>query len=370
MVFYMYNIQVIMPDRQNTIEEVCRMLWAANFDDTQEYIEYYFNNRWHESITVISDNVSMLNLNPYRVKLNRKELLTYYIVGVCTLAEYRKRGYMDAVLRCALQYMYNAGMPFAYLMPASENIYKPYGFQGIYPARAWDGSLEMLKRETFKSVEGMKNIGCVQCILYEALTDNQKDSLSIYAQNILSKNFSCYVVHDRHYFKELYKEMRACNGGIATFWDMEQACCTGYIVYLCENGSRAEIAESVFEDGIQHEVIRYLAELNITEISLYETAFWNLTSAKKQKNYLMARIIDLKAFVQCLPPGQEMWFDITDRIISTNSGKWHIITGDGGTCSLCASDNGTGHEKYIKCTIEEFGHKSLANMAYYMNELV
>ena len=61
-----------------------------NFSDTPGYINYYFNNRWHKSITFLSDNVSMLHLNPYHIKINRKETTLYYIVGVCTFKEYRK----------------------------------------------------------------------------------------------------------------------------------------------------------------------------------------------------------------------------------------------------------------------------------------
>ena len=112
----MFETQIIMPDSQEAVENICRKLWMDNFSDTPGYINYYFNNRWHKSITFLSDNVSMLHLNPYHIKINRKETTLYYIVGVCTFKEYRKRGYMDTMLKKALVFMYNKKLPFTYLM--------------------------------------------------------------------------------------------------------------------------------------------------------------------------------------------------------------------------------------------------------------
>lgn len=361
----MFDTEIVTPERQKYIEDVCRMLWATNFDDTESYIEYYFSNRWRKSITIISDNVSMLELGPYSIKLNKKELLTYYIAGVCTLKEYRKLGYMDSVLRCALRYMYGKGVPFAYLMPASESIYKPYDFSGVYPVKAWSGSLKTLKLNA-------KFMQCSICaISYEKLTDMEKDSLLKYAESKLSERFSCYVVHDWAYFDELYKETLACSGGIAVFFDRDKSQCMGYFVYLRESYDKIEVAESVFESHMQGEIVRYMETLGCKDISLYETAFWSLKGTKMQKNYLMARIVDLKTFAQYMPSGQELLLDVTDNLIIENSGKWHIFTGENGTvCHLCENNDRTETKKYTKCTIEELGQKYLTGFKYYMNELV
>lgn len=361
----MFDIQIVLPEEQDAVKKVCQRLWEKCFDDSAQYIKYYFNNRWHGSITFISDNVSMLHLNPYRINLNKKEFLTYYIVGVCTLEKYRRRGYMDNVLKCALRYMYGKSVPFAYLMPASEKIYKPYGFNGIYSVKSWDGSLEKLNAAVYKST--MCNN--VKSVSYDMLTESQKDSLVQYTKESLSKHFSCYAVHDIDYFEELYTEMLACNGGIDTFWNSGQ--CTGYIVYLCEECNKIEIVESVFEDTIQNDVIKHLKSKGFSDyISLYETAFWNLKDVKMPKNHLMARIVDLRAFVMYLPSGLEMWLDVTDRIISGNNGKWHIITGDDTICHLCENDSSAETRKYTKYTIEELGQLYLTKPVYYINELV
>ena len=196
----MFNTEVVMPGKQGSIKDLCHMLWMGCFDDTEEYTDYYFNNRWNKSITVLSDNVSMLHLNPYDILINGRKTGIYYIVGVCTLKEYRRRGYMDAVLKKTLEFMYKQGKPFTYLMPASEEIYKPYGFTGIYPVRGFNGEIP------FKEDIG-QDIQCKSvCIPYNMLEDWQKAELIKYAGSKLAGRFTCYPLHNESYFKGLYEE--------------------------------------------------------------------------------------------------------------------------------------------------------------------
>lgn len=360
----MFATKIIMPGKQASVKDLCYMLWTECFDDTKQYTDYYFNNRWNNSITVIADGVSMLHLNPYNTIINGKETEIYNIAGVCTLKEYRKRGYMDSVLKSAINFMYSQGKPFTYLMPASEEIYKPYGFTNIYPVRKFKGGIKL------PGSTGSKLI----CIPYNMLKDSQKADLTRYAQNRLAERFTCYTVHNKSYFQAFYEEMQVCNGNILAFWN-EDGVCQGYFVYLCEE--MPEVIESVFEKDIQkdiqNEILAYLARFGYPAIKINETNFWNLDlqeqKMEKPKNYLMARIIDLKAFAECISVKghKEMWLEVTDNIISGNNGRWHIITGEGETyCQKCR-ENG---KHYIKCTIEELGQKCLGGMEYFLNELV
>ncbi len=354
----MFETQIIMPDSQEAVENICRKLWTDNFSDTPDYINYYFNNRWNKSITFLSDNVSMLHLNPYHIKINRKEKTLYYIVGVCTFKEYRKRGYMDTLLKEALVFMYNKKLPFTYLMPASEKIYKPYGFTGIYPVSTCDMDIPDISRE----MPGSTNI------IYSMLETSQKEALYCYTENKLSQNFSCYADHNFAYFEELNKEMAACNGNIVTFWEKDSLQCLGYIVYMCEDFP--EIAESVFEEKIQMDILQYFHKKDYYKIKLYETYFWNIPVCAEPKNYLMARITDLKTFIQGLYSGRrhEMWLLIEDKYISGNNGKWHIIIDKkSSSCQRCSGEENNIWERY---TIEEFGSKYLPCYRYYLNELV
>ncbi|MCI9080525.1 MAG: GNAT family N-acetyltransferase [Lachnospiraceae bacterium] len=370
----MFGTRVVMPEEQASVKDLCYMLWTKCFDDTEQYTDYYFNNRWNNSITVLADEASMLHLNPYNTIINGKETEIYNIAGVCTLEEYRKRGYMDSVLKKALRVMYRQGKPFTYLMPASEEIYKPYGFTGIYPVRRFNGGIRLAKGANNKNIY----------ISWNMLKNSQKADLINYTEKKLAEKFTCYTVHDESCFQALYEEMKACNGDILVFWN-NSGMCMGYIVYLCEE--MPEVIEGVFEKGIQSEIIAYLKGLGFPAIKIYETNFWDLDLQKigKPENYLMARIVDLKAFAECIytKEHKEMWLEVTDNIIDGNNGKWHIITGEKGTyCQKCRETAGnardtksiehkeTDKKNYIKCTIEELGKEYLGNMEYFLNELV
>lgn len=410
MEIYMHNCRVIMPREQGDVESVCRKLWNSNFDDTDKYMDYYFSSRWHESITIVSDNVSMLHLNPYNFKFYGKDIKIYYIVGVCTDKEYRKCGRMDALLKIAFELMYSEGMSFTYLMPASEKIYEPYDFTGIYPVKRWTGSIDALINMV-KDGDGNSDKNIVN-IPYSQLDKQKTDILCDYADMILAENFSLYVVHNREYFDELEREVKACNGDIVTFWNELNGECIGYIVYMSEDN--LEVAESVFDITIRKYVAEYLSEYidhNTLpeEIILYETYFWNIDCEVYEKNYLMARIIDIRSFIPQLRSDikNEMWVDVTDGIIKGNSGRWHIVIdkdssfieqieekinqGEGTDAYADNVDNRNiydlyaawqdenddkkdnrdmGHVKWETCTITELGNRLFKNIRYYMNELV
>ena len=71
-------------------------------------------------------------MNPYRVNVGKKMWKLDYIVGVATAADSRHRGHMRDVLMRMLGDMHQDRKPFCYLMPASPDIYRPFGFRYIF----------------------------------------------------------------------------------------------------------------------------------------------------------------------------------------------------------------------------------------------
>ena len=114
-----------------------RPLWEEVFaDDTKAFLDYYYyiKTRDNEIYVVEEDGriCSMLQLNPYVLKVESSELPSAYIIAVATKEEYRGRGYMGGLLRASLNEMYAEKIPFTFLMPAAEAIYSPYDFRFIY----------------------------------------------------------------------------------------------------------------------------------------------------------------------------------------------------------------------------------------------
>ncbi|MBQ8804798.1 MAG: GNAT family N-acetyltransferase [Tyzzerella sp.] len=180
-----------------------RKLWEEIFtEDTKEFLDYYYSVKTLENeIYVMEDGdkiISMLHLNPYDIRVNNKIYKTHYIVAVATDEHYRKRGYMAALLNHAMQVMKDRGEPFTFLMPASEAIYKPFGFEFIYTQsrvkvfgkRLDDVSLKIIKAE-------------------------EKDSKEIaeFANDFLGK-YDVVNYRNASYYETLLKEYTSENGGI------------------------------------------------------------------------------------------------------------------------------------------------------------
>ncbi|MDO4261050.1 MAG: GNAT family N-acetyltransferase [Eubacteriales bacterium] len=115
-----------------------RKLYQEAFpEDTGRFVDFYYQYkiRDNEILAVEEDGrfVSMIHLNPYRMIVNGYETPGNYIVAVATAKEYRRRGYMRALLEEALRKMGREKMPFTFLMPASERIYTPFDFVWICP---------------------------------------------------------------------------------------------------------------------------------------------------------------------------------------------------------------------------------------------
>ena len=114
-----------------------RKLWEEIFpEDTKAFLDYYYYIKAAKNqIYVVEEDgriCSMLQLNPYRIRLEDKSFPSEYIVAVATKKEYRSRGYMRALLNTVLERMHSEKVPFTFLMPAAEAIYRPYDFRYIY----------------------------------------------------------------------------------------------------------------------------------------------------------------------------------------------------------------------------------------------
>lgn len=356
------------------IMDICKKLWQNNFEDSDEYVHYYFSDRWKESITYLYGDKSMLHLNPYDMKLFGKRETIYYIVGVCTNKEYRHKGCMDFLLRNVFERLYNENAPFVYLMPASEKIYTPYGFRGMYGVT----SFNVIRKEMYLDELYSK------CAIrkFDELSENEKSELSGYASAKLENDFQCFVIRDREYFIHKDKEMQACGGSVLVL--MEENMVKGYAMYICEE--EPEIVEFVADDGYSdvfiEKVFQYADEQSENEGSNHKIIFDESYFVKEQndsfaffiseeniKNLLMARIVDIRAFVKMISFRdicEEYHIEIEDDIIEENNGRWDIELGE----RSLIREGESGEGLYQKMTIAAFGEMIFSKIKFYLNEMV
>lgn len=218
-----------------------RKLWEEIFtEDTPEFLDYYYSVKAKDNeIYVMEDNeeiVSMLHLNPYQMRVRDKIYQTHYIVAVATDERYRKRGLMRELLNYSMQVMTDRGEPFTFLMPASEAIYKPFGFKVVYEQ----------KRE---KVLGKKSEDSSFTIA-EA-TEDECQLIADFANEMLQE---CDVVtwRDEAYYKMILSEQISENGGILVA--KREGNIEGIFCYAKETGF--EIREPLFrkKDVLLHAI--------------------------------------------------------------------------------------------------------------------
>lgn len=99
-------------------------LWKACFQDTEEFIRFYFDRKYKDEDSLLyTENSIPLAASlmlPYSMAWQNTIVRTSYISGACTHPQARKRGIMTRLLQEGFQEMYNRGIAFTTLIPAEK----------------------------------------------------------------------------------------------------------------------------------------------------------------------------------------------------------------------------------------------------------
>lgn len=167
-------------------------------EDSQNFVDYYYTEKTKDNqIYVVEEDGkirSMLHLNPYHMYVNGSEKDVNYIVAVATQKEYRKRGYMAALLKESLRDMYKSGEAFTFLMPVSESIYLPFDFRTVYEQdkRYYK---EEEREETEKSKVTIQNATAEDC-----------RELAEFANAYLAEHKQIFAIRDEAYYQRVLLE--------------------------------------------------------------------------------------------------------------------------------------------------------------------
>lgn len=222
-----------------------RKLWEEIFtEDTPEFLDYYYSIKIkNNEIYVIEDDgeiVSMLHLNPYEMRIGDKLCQTHYIVAVATKESYRKRGLMRQLLNYVLQVMADRGEPFTFLMPASEAIYKPFGFEFVYEQRQ-------------DKVVGKRS--CEAKLEMISAAEKECERIADFANQMLQE-YDVVTWRNTQYYKTLLLELASEDGGILLAERGGEI--EGVFCYACIGGENKHfvIREPIFqnEQDLQHAI--------------------------------------------------------------------------------------------------------------------
>lgn len=276
-----YTIRYLNEDEK----KITRPFWEAVFDDDSErFLNYYYQERVRDNRILVKLSgdkpVSMLHLNPYRWNARGRRWTCNYIVAVATDSGERHRGHMRDLLHRALADMDAQGMPFTYLMPASEAIYRPFDFTYVYDQKAQEFVPDrgLVFREA-----GRQDFGLLKRL----------------SEELLRPGYDLYALRDDRYLELLYQEVTCDKGGIEiAYGENDEA--VGYLAWWGDK--KREIRCLYGKEGYVRTV--------------------------KEEPAIMARIVNLPAFLEMMTASRSMslplW--VEDDILSSNQGAfmWHL----------------------------------------------
>lgn len=275
-------------------KNACRSLWEEAFpEDSREFDDYYFTEKMKENRVLVLEEegriVSMLHQNPYRIRVRDQIWQSDYIVGVATAEDRRHRGYMRRLLNRMMREMWEERMPFSFLMPADEAIYRPFGFVYIFDQPQWkakDGE-PLLARTLLPWTDSAGGNRCL-------------GALADWMERWLSRRYQVYAVRDEAYLRRLLRELESEDGTFDVLYD--EGAMTGI---------RSEWGIEKKEQRLLMLPPQYMEE------------------AAPAKPAIMARIICLEQFVKAVrlregvkAESLRILLDVEDPLIAENHGLW------------------------------------------------
>lgn len=312
----------------------CIPLWKEAFpEDSEAFLDYYFGKKILDSQVIVKEDeggkmLTMAHLNPYKVRVRDRMYVLPYIVGVATASDSRHQGHMRDVLVTMLQDMHEAHTPFCYLMPASPDIYRPFGFVYVFDQPVWtlreDAAAgvqaiglrldEAGEEEAYvAAAEVQTEASGVAMVEMQAKASGRMD-LSDWMNRWLGGRFQVYAERDSAYLQMLQAEL-----------DSEDGQVYGYL----DGQGRLAALKAVWGKEKQEQRFLYC------DRDEWIQAPEDLPAAKPA---IMARITDVAAMAEvisvnedCPCPRMEVMIRIRDRLVDGNHGLWRWRLGTDGS---------------------------------------
>lgn len=300
-----------------------RELWEKVFpEDSRAFLDYYYFIKTRDNqIYVIEEDEkirSMLQLNPYLLRVEDEEFSCNYIIAVATEESYRKRGYMGELLRRSMKDMYDRKEPFTFLMPAAEAIYTPYDFRFIYAQEQCESM----------GTEGEADMECVDASMRDA------SEMAGFFNSHFASQYQVYAVRDEKYYQTMIFEQQSENGGVKLF--KKEGTLAGMFAYACEDET-AEIREPLYLPECEEAFRKAVHALKPGADAPVKIYAGRKSASSKKVPVIMARILHLESLLSAMKvkEGEELRcsFAVLDSIITRNSRVWKL-TGGSDSCDI------------------------------------
>lgn len=149
---------------QDRIKEETRELWKLVFNDSEKFMDLYFNRvyqpKYNITCQINRHVVAALQTLPYTLLYHGSEVKTAYISGVSTHPDFRQQGVADNLMRQAHFDLFYKEVVFATLIPAEKWLYEWYGRCGYaeqITCTPPPTGIEKMNFETFDKLQRTKS---------------------------------------------------------------------------------------------------------------------------------------------------------------------------------------------------------------------
>lgn len=334
------------------IREKVKDLWRLCFDDTEDYIDLYFHSRYNNDVNIAIQSgeevIAALQMIPYPMTYEGKEINTAYISGACTHPDYRSRGVMHELLSQAFIRMLQNDIAVSTLIPAEPWLFDYYARNGFAPVFRYR-KIVYTASETPLPKEGpiLKATHEYKKEIYEYLNRKLKERPN-------------YIQHTQKDFQFVLSDLRLSKGNIYTLNNGGNIVALA-IAYPTDNGS-LYIGEIVSDTPETNSMLlqRLCKKKHIPSIEVYMPPVADANNIPVG----MARIINAKTMMKLYAashPELEITLYVSDEQISANNGYYYLNNGK------CMSSAKRLPGSHLALTIGELTEKIFAPLNPYMS---
>lgn len=348
-------------ENNQMVKEEVKALWRLCFDDSEEFIEMYFDLRYNNdaNIAIESGNevIAALQMIPYPMTFCGKVIDTSYISGACTHPEFRSKGVMRELLSQAHTRMMQKGISISTLIPGEPWLFDYYTRMGY--ASVFDYSKEALTLPKERKTAVVVSDITVRSMTARSIAEQNPEEIYQYLNAKMAARPNC-IQHTETDFKTVLADLNQTHGSLYVATTPEEGIVGIAVVYHEEES--IQISELLTDnESIEAHLIEHIRQ-TIGSKSL----FLITPPAEGATTYSlgMARIIDAKTVLQLYAatfPEEDLNIELMDKQLSANNGYYYLCNGK------CMYNKERLPGAHIQMSISELSQRILAPLRPYMS---
>ncbi|MFB4162519.1 enhanced intracellular survival protein Eis [Alteribacillus sp. JSM 102045] len=266
--------------------------------------------------------LSKLNILPTDVFVGGRKMKMGGVSGVATWPESRRNGLVKQLLEASLKDMHDRGHVLSFLYPFSIGFYRKFGWELFCDSLKWN-----LKKDQLPEKGGIEK-GRIARVTLEDWSRINK------VYQAFAANYNGAVDRSETWWRYVQRRMK--KGHIAVYTN-DKAEDTGYIIYKVKENKMTVYEYTALDEEARHQIWRFIANHDsmVNEIDIKppidDPMRYFLPDPKiteTRNSYFMARIVDIKGFLEQYPLklGIEKSFTlaIKDKRCDWNDGIFHV----------------------------------------------